>query len=58
MARYFMGGTRLAWLERMMIAPSKPMPPRTTPQQSVPQKKLTYRQADQCRTETREVRHE
>ncbi len=58
MARYFMGGTRLAWLERMMIAPSKPMPPRTTPQQSVPQKKLTYRQVGQCRTETREVRHE
>ncbi len=58
MARYFMGGTRLAWLERMMIAPSKPMPPRTTPQQSIPQIRHTYSQADQRRTKTREVRYE
>ncbi len=58
MARYFMGATRLAWLDRMMIPPSKPMPPRTTPQQSISQKKLTYSQADQCRTKTREVRYE
>ncbi len=58
MTRYFMGGTRLAWLERMMIAPSKPMPPRTTPQQSIPQKRHTYSQADLFRTKTREVRYE
>ena len=33
MARYFMGDTRLGWLERMMMEPPKPPRPNTAPRQ-------------------------
>lgn len=39
MARYFMGDTRLGWLERMMIDPSRTPPIRTDTRKQRPQKK-------------------
>ncbi len=39
MSRYFMGDTRLAGLERMMMDPSRPVPSRTGPRQKGRQKK-------------------
>ncbi len=53
MARYFMGDTRLAWLEKMMMTPSKPMVPHPTSQQKRPQKKLTYSQTDKYHTKSK-----
>ncbi len=40
MPRYFMSDTRLGWLEKMMMDSSRPFPPRITPRQKTPQKKL------------------
>ncbi len=40
MARYFMGDTRLGWLEKMMMTTPKPTPNRALPRQKRPQKKL------------------
>ena len=40
MPRYFMSDTRLGWLEKIMITPSKPYPSYTAPRQKGPQKKL------------------
>jgi len=53
MARHFMGDTRLAWLEKMMMSPSKPMSPHPTPQQKKPRKNLTYSQADKHRAKAK-----
>ncbi len=53
MARYFMGDTRLAWLEKMMMTPSKPMAPHPTSQQKRPHKKLTYSQTDKYHTKSK-----
>ena len=39
MARYFMGDTRLAGLERMMMDPSRTPPTRTDTRKKRPQKK-------------------
>ena len=39
MPRYFMNDTRLGWLEKMMMAPSRPSSPRAAPRQKTPQKK-------------------
>ena len=39
MARYFMGDTRLAGLERMMMDPSRSPPTRTDTRKKRPQKK-------------------
>jgi len=38
MARYFMGDTRLGWLERMMMEPPNPPRPNTAPKQKGRQK--------------------
>ena len=38
MARYFMGDTRLGWLERMMQEPPNPPRPNTAPKQKGCQK--------------------
>lgn len=40
MPRYFMGDTRLGWLEKMMMDSSRTPPARTAPRQKRPQKKL------------------
>ncbi len=40
MARYFMGGTRLAGFERMMTDPSRRPPVHTDTRRKSPQKKL------------------
>lgn len=40
MARYFMGNTRLAGLERMMMDPSRSPSARTDTRRKIPQKKL------------------
>ena len=39
MPRYFMGDTRLGWLEKMMMDPSRTSPARTDPRRTKPQKK-------------------
>lgn len=39
MAKYFMGDTRLGWLEKMMMDPSRTSPARTDPRRNKPQKK-------------------
>ncbi len=40
MPRYFMGDTRLGWLEKMMMDPSRPTPSRTDCRRKMPQKKM------------------
>ncbi len=40
MPKYFMGGTRLGGLERMMMDPSRSAPDRVDPPKKKPQKKL------------------
>ncbi len=40
MARYFMSGTRLGWVEKMMMEPGRPSPSRAVPKQKRRQKKL------------------
>lgn len=40
MARYFMGDTRLGWLEKMMMDPSRTPSTRIDPRKNRPQKKL------------------
>ena len=40
MPQYFMSGTRLAGLERMMMDPSRPAPTHTDLRRKKPQKKL------------------
>lgn len=40
MGKYFMGGTRLGRLERMMMDPSRTTPTHTDPRRKKPQKKL------------------
>ena len=37
MARYFMGDTRLGWLEKMMMDPSRTPPTRTDSRRTRPQ---------------------
>ncbi len=39
MPKYFMGGTRLGGLERMMMDPSRPAPDCVAPQKKKPRKK-------------------
>ncbi len=39
MARYFMGDTRLGWLEKMMMDPSRTSSTRTDSRRNSPQKK-------------------
>ena len=39
MPRYFMNDTRLGWLEKMMMEPSRPSPSRPDSRQKTPQKK-------------------
>ena len=40
MGKYFMGGTRLGGLERMMMDPGRTTPVHTAPRRKKPQKKL------------------
>ena len=40
MARYFMSGTRLGWVEKMMMSPARPSTSRVAPRQKGRQKKL------------------
>lgn len=39
MAKYFMGDTRLGWLEKMMMDPSRTSSTRSDPRRNKPQKK-------------------
>ena len=44
MARYFMGDTRLGWLEKMMMDPSRSDSSPEEPQQCIPAKTVPYSQ--------------
>ncbi|MCI8397977.1 MAG: hypothetical protein HFF90_01040 [Oscillibacter sp.] len=54
MARYFMGGTRLSGLERMMMDPTRTVSTRSDIQKKEPQKKL----ADKRSSKPRRAEHE
>ena len=45
MPQYFMSDTRLGWLEKMMMDPSRRPPARAAPQQKGPRKKPSHSQS-------------
>ncbi len=54
MSRYFMGDTRLAGLERMMMDPSRPVPSRTGSRQKGRRKKMPHSRPAKPRKKVKE----
>ncbi len=56
MARYFMGDTRLGWLERMMMDPSRTPSTRTGSRRNRPQKKPPCNRIVKAQTSGRKIK--